>query len=150
MRRTYLQEPIAGKTVVVAVQLGASSSRTPELGVIEHVERLCPEFEADIFGDGEMLEQSHIEVGAAGVGKDVPSKSTEGQSAGRGEGSGVIFRRPEISGGAAGETVGIAHHVDVRGKIGKSVRYPSVIRRYGASASIVDIEGDSALDGGDS
>jgi hypothetical protein len=63
--------------------------------VIEHVERLCPEFEADIFGDGEMLEQSHIEVGAAGVGKDVPSKSTEGQSAGRGEGSGLYSVGPK-------------------------------------------------------
>jgi hypothetical protein len=103
VRRTYLQEPIAGKTVVVAVQLGASSSRPPELGVIEHVERLCPELEADIFGYDEMIEQSHIEVGAAGVGKDLPSKSPKGQSAGRGDGSRVILGRPEISRGAAGE-----------------------------------------------
>ena len=117
--------------------------------MIEHVERLCPELEADIFGYDEMLEQSHIEVGAAGVGKDLPSKSPKGQSAGRGDGSRVILRRPEISRGAAGETVGIAHHVDVRCKVGKSVGYPRVIRRYGASASVVDIEGDSALDGGD-
>ena len=87
--------------MVVAAEFGASSSRTPELGVIEHVERLRLEFEADIFGYDEMLEQSHIEVGAAGVGKDVPSKSPDGQSAGRGEGSGVILRRPEISRGAA-------------------------------------------------
>jgi len=73
-----------------------------------------------------MLEQSHIEVGAAGVGKDLPSKSPKGQSAGRGDGSRVILRRPEISRGAAGETVGIAHHVDVRCKVGKSVGYPAL------------------------
>ena len=129
--------------MVVDVQLGASSSRTPELGVIEHVERLCPEFEADIFGDGEMLEQSHIEVGAAGVGNDVPSKSPEGQSAGRGEGSGVILRRPEISGGAAGETVGIArlvvHSPQPQRKTTKSITVPQQAAKYGRQSSVVHL-----------
>jgi hypothetical protein len=63
--------------------------------------------------------------------------------------AGLYSVGPKSPEGPLEKTVGIAHHVDVRCKVGKSVGYPRVIRRYGASASVVDIEGDSALDGGD-
>ena len=35
------------------------------LNVVEHVESLGSEFESHVLGDGEMLEQRHIEVGAS-------------------------------------------------------------------------------------
>ncbi len=72
MRCRRCQKAVGG-TGRGSIAVRGRVDRAP-LGVIEDVECLCAELEVHTFMDGEVLEQTHIEVRASGKVENVASR----------------------------------------------------------------------------
>lgn len=71
--RTRIKVAVAGCGASIAVDV-------PELRVIEDVERFRAEFESNVFLDGEVFEQRHIDIGAVGIAQRVPASISKRES----------------------------------------------------------------------
>ena len=149
MRATNFQETAAGRHVGLHGEVVASGCSP--LAVIEHVEGFEPELKGGLLLDGEVLEESHVEVGAIGSDQRISRYVSESQTSRHGICCGVVLEKR-----VAAHSDG-AGRWNVRSGITDQVRIRSCSSSYFGDASIIaigaavgDIEGNAGGEGDDS